>query len=120
MYYKLFLDDVRSPEDVRWVLLPDGPWTIARNYNEFVKHIETLGLPAFVAFDHDLADEHYGSVIAKSTYKEKTGFECAKWLVEYCMARNLKFPKYTVHSMNPVGRDNIKNYIESFKSSCQQ
>lgn len=46
---------------------------------------------------------------------EKTGFDCAKFLVEYCMENNLKLPEFYVHSMNPVGKDNIVNYLNNFK-----
>jgi hypothetical protein len=38
-------------------------------------------------------------------------------LVEYCMNNNLEFPDYQVHSMNPIGRENIRSYIESYKKS---
>jgi hypothetical protein len=42
---------------------------------------------------------------------EKTGYDCAKWLVEYCVEHGLKFPEYVVHSMNPVGKENILSYV---------
>ena len=54
MSYKLFLDDVRNPRDVKWAEMPLGPWVIVRNYDDFVKYITSNGLPEFVAFDHDL------------------------------------------------------------------
>lgn len=128
MSYKLFLDDERIPQRVTWTKLPLGPWTIVRNYDIFVKHITNFGLPSFVTFDHDLADEHYpcfepsGGInnmnkISYDKYKEKTGYDCAKWLCDYCAEHNLDFPAYTVHSMNPIGRENISNYIENYKRS---
>ena len=52
-------------------------------------------------------------------FVEKTGMDCAKWLVEYCINNNLKFPDYEVHSMNVIGKMNIKSYIESFKSTIK-
>lgn len=117
--YKLFLDDVRDPTEVTWVKLPDGPWTIVRNYNQFVDYITKNGLPEFVAFDHDLADEHYGTNPNKIEYKEKTGYSCAKWLIEYCMDNNKLFPDYAVHSMNSIGKMNIMSLVESFKSTIK-
>lgn len=114
MSYNLFLDDVRFPRQVTWCALPtyhDPHWVIARSYNEFVATILDKGVPAFVAFDHDLADEHYVEGFAgtapRTDYREKTGYDCAKWLLEYCHERDKEVPLYAVHSMNPVGRQNI-------------
>jgi hypothetical protein len=116
--YKLFLDDVREPEQVTWVKLPGGPWEIVRNYNQFVEHINKHGIPSFVAFDHDLAEEHYGAN-PRSDFKEKTGYHCAKWLIEKCMDEDTSFPHYVVHSMNPVGKMNITSLVENFKSTIK-
>jgi hypothetical protein len=126
--YKLFLDDERDPYKVTWVQMPLGPWEIVRSYDEFVKTITNKGLPSFVAFDHDLADEHYrrsmynpdrhySNYYTDGTFKEKTGYECAVWLVNYCIDNNTDFPQYVVHSMNPIGKENIVGYIESYKRS---
>jgi hypothetical protein len=126
--YKLFLDDERDPYKVTWVEMPLGPWEIVRSYAEFVKTITEKGLPSFVAFDHDLADEHYrrsmynpdrhySNYYTDGTFKEKTGYECAVWLVNYCIDNNTDFPQYVVHSMNPIGKENIVSYIESYKRS---
>lgn len=122
--YSIFLDDVRFPSDVTWVPLnfPDCPSAIIRSYSEFRRMIERKGLPAFVAYDHDLSIEHYGDGlngdnIDYSQYKEKTGFDCCKFLVEECGKKAVKHPPYVVHSMNPVGRANIESYIESYNRS---
>lgn len=120
--YKLFLDDERLPSHVKWVEMPNGPWVVVRNYDHFVKYITQHNMPTFVSFDHDLSMEHYvegyaGKDPTYETYKEKTGMDCAKWLVEYCIEYNLDFPDYQVHSMNPVGSKNIRSYIESYKKS---
>ncbi len=124
--YRLFLDDVRNPEDVNWEVLPLGPWVIVRSYDEFVKTITDRGLPEFISFDHDLADEHVSDYLLNGRftrklkyheYQEKTGYSCAKWLVNYCLDNNAKLPSYIVHSMNNVGKDNIYAYFNSFKKS---
>ena len=116
MSYKLFLDDVRRPEDVKWIELPPGPWGIVRNYADFVLAVENRGMPDHISFDHDLADEHYknqGGV----KFTEKTGYDCVKWLCEYCALFGYRLPKYTVHSLNPVGRDRIIRFMESFRQN---
>lgn len=116
MSYYLFLDDLRYPNQVNWVKLPDVVWQIARNYDEFVLSITNCGLPKFIAFDHDLADEHYFSTgYCGSSYVEKTGYDCAKYLADYCQTNMLLIPEYVVHSMNPAGKENIIKYLENAK-----
>lgn len=123
---KLFLDDERKPSDVKWVVMPLGPWDTVRNYKEFVDHISKNGLPPFVSFDHDLAvehyrasmynsDRHYNNYYTDGTFKEMTGYQCAKWLIEYCIEKKQKFPSYQIHTMNPIGRENIQTIIQSAK-----
>ena len=74
-----------------------------RNYEEFVKHIEENGLPEEISFDHDLGEDI------------KTGYDCAKWLCNYCWTNGIPIPTYNVHSANPVGRDNIIGVLKSFE-----
>jgi len=124
--YNLFLDDdpKRIPNKLYWIQLPDVEWVIVRNYNEFVGFIERNGLPKIVSFDHDLGDEHYQEYfrvqatkftegIDYSRFKEKTGYECAKWLANYCVDRNIPLPIYYVHTLNGPGGANIFSVLES-------
>jgi hypothetical protein len=115
MSYRLFLDDERMPKQVTWVNLPLGPWVIVRDYDEFVKCIMTNGLPEFVTFDHDLAIEHYIPEVKEEEYTEKTGMDCAKWLVDYCLDNGSKLPNFEVHSKNPAGAANIRSLLQNFK-----
>src|SRR6478752_846746 len=128
----LFLDDIRIPYQVGnyinpvelRVLYRKSAWDIVRDYDEFVKFIETKGLPKLISFDHDLADEHYNSESWQDStfgiYREKTGYDCAKWLVEYCEKNSLSLPEILVHSMNPIGSENIKNLINGYKERLQK
>jgi hypothetical protein len=103
--YTLFLDDERNVSDVSWMQIPFvGETIVVRNFAQFVSIIETKGVPGHVSFDHDLADI-VGNV-------ENSGYTCAKWLVDYCIDNDKLFPSYTVHSMNPVGKKRITDYIE--------
>lgn len=125
MYYNLFLDDERFPKNVTWMELPSVEWIIVRNYQRFVDIINEHGMPARVSFDHDLGESAYRESIKcfkenscninYNNITEKTGLDCAKWLIEYCININQKFPEYFVHSLNPVGKNNIISLIESFK-----
>jgi len=117
--YSIFLDDIREPAYVTWVKLPAVPWTIVRSYKEFRTTILNKGIPEFVAYDHDLADAHYGSMnhggtIDYDNMTEKTGYDCAKLLCNECMKANVKHPEFVVHSMNTVGADNIRAYIKQY------
>ena len=51
----------------------------------------------------------------EDTFKEKTGYECAKWLVEYLDSNNLPVPIIYVHSMNPVGSQKIVEVFNDYK-----
>jgi hypothetical protein len=125
---KLFLDDIRDVRDacyyvpnprVYW----EGDWDIVRNYDEFVHYIETNGLPELISFDHDLADFHYDfkpedyesmtqeEMILKFGSMEKTGLDCAKWLVDFCFLNRSELPPFLVHSANPIGKKNIESYL---------
>lgn len=115
---------MRQPIDVTWVRLPNVDWEIVKNYTEFVKLITERGVPDIVSFDHDLADEHYLQIINKNPVqfnydqcKEKTGYDCAKFLVQYCMDNNIPFPEFYIHTQNPIGALNIFSYISSYQKS---
>lgn len=129
MSYKLFLDDIRNPNSF---LKDINTWVVVRNYNDFVKIIKERGLPEFISFDHDLSYEHYPIFdafealaegrkirdlknIPYDTYEEKTGYHCAKWLIDHCIEKKEKLPDYQVHSMNTVGAENIRKLLEGFK-----
>lgn len=112
---KLFLDDIRKP--------PDSSWIVVRSYDAFVAHIEEFGVPDVISFDHDLAFEHYPFADPSPTqefrygqYKEKTGYECAKWLLE----SGYKLKEWQVHSMNTVGAENIRKLITGWEPSKQR
>jgi hypothetical protein len=110
--WTLFLDDIRFPADVRHNYGPLRDVVICRTMDDAVWCIEQYGLPTFISFDHDLADVHY--IIGDG---EKTGYTFAKWFCDYIMDHNLRLPAgfgYLVHSMNPVGAENIRKYMENF------
>lgn len=132
MSYNLFLDDVREPYEVGNYMNPVElrslyrlkHWIIVRNYSQFTRYIQRKGMPELISFDHDLADEHYrpsmfnpdghySNYYTDGTFKEKTGYDCAKWLIEYARENKLQLPQIFCHSMNPVGKENILNLVAS-------
>jgi len=120
----LYLDDVRTPTDT----IPTyEPWYVVRNYEEFTSWILVNGIPDLISFDHDLAVEHtedyYRQVASQGyqhpdydKYEEKTGLDCAKWLVELIQANpDMILKSCSIHSHNPVGANNIHGLINGFK-----
>jgi hypothetical protein len=122
----LWLDDIRNPFMSVWKdqYIPDFEsetdeiiWV--KNYNEFVDWITQNGLPTEVFFDHDLSDireiPNSSLVIASDWNEEMTGYDCAKWLVDYCMDNDLDLPYWDIQSANPVGRNNINGILNNYK-----
>lgn len=124
--YNIFLDDERNPEDVTWIVYPNGiVWdAICRNYDQFVQTIEKNGVPAICSLDHDLGMTAYREFFRANAFDkkinydrilEKTGMDCARFLANYCVDRNLPLPVYYLHSMNPMGCENMKSVLDSAK-----
>lgn len=89
---KLYVDDLRpTPEDYFRVY----------NVDEFIAYIMAYGVPGFISFDHDLGEGG-------------TGYDCAKFLVEYCLDIGVSHINFTVHSQNPVGKENIEKLLNNF------
>ena len=131
----LWLDDLRNPEERIWLdkLIEFGINTSYYNiiwvktYKEFVNWIKKYGLPHGICFDHDLADNHKlrSELDVTEWYdmtenSEYTGYDCAKWLVEYCMDNEEELPKFYVHSANPVGADNIRGLLNNYLNYFQK
>ena len=133
---KIFLDDLRTPVEKDWV--------IVRDFYQFVHLISKLGLEhvEMISFDHDLGDtavkEYFGNtkdnyVIDYDNIDEKTGYDCAKWLVQhfydnydlktsrkFVKGNSIIFPYIVVHSANPIGSANIMGYINNFLKNERQ
>jgi hypothetical protein len=123
MKKKVYLDDVRTPND--------GDWIIVRNYDEFVEQVKSIGLENIevISLDHDLGEtsmkEYFDNVLPNYTldYKnieEKTGYDAAKWLVTRSILTNIPLPQIYTHSANPIGSANIMGYINNYFRNCRQ
>ena len=132
MKYNIYLDDIRTPKENNWV--------VVRNYDEFVNKVTEIGLGNIevISLDHDLGDtamnEYFNNVspnysLNYDNIKEKTGLDCAKWLVNHFYDTNsewiemnrvikredgMVFPQVYTHSANPIGSANIMGYINNF------
>jgi hypothetical protein len=119
----LYLDDLRTPTD--------DSWQVVRNYNQFVSHVRLNGLENYevISLDHDLGEEamneFYNNALPnfKLNYdnilNEKTGYDCAKWLVAESMTTKIPLPQIYVHSANPIGSGNMMGYINNYFMNCR-
>lgn len=133
---RIYLDDVRTPASLE----NENDWIVVRNYSEFLAKVEAIGLENIdiISLDHDLGPsamtEYFEHVsphyeLDYSRITEKTGYDCAKWLVEHFYQKNpanlnaariikkeskFDFPQVYVHSANPIGSANIMGYINNF------
>jgi hypothetical protein len=135
MSYALFLDDDpdRIPNELSWIDLPPYNWVIVRSYDEFVKTILERGIPFACSMDHDIHSSHYAEYIVAhdknspsfgtiryDRFQEKTGYDAAKWLAELCVAKNVPIPQYFVHTLNPIGWQNIVSILESARKNLTE
>lgn len=113
----LWLDDIRDPfmrgyfadwlRDVAYDLLYVDYTTLkegveivwAKSFHEFEQALEN-GQFDVVCFDHDLGGQ-------------KTGYDAAKLLVDTCHQKGWSLPECRSQSANPVGKNNILNYVEN-------
>lgn len=114
----IYLDDVRTPVSKEWI--------VVRNYEEFIAKIHEIGLDniEMISLDHDLGPSAMKefSENVKINYElnylnisEKTGLDCAKWLVQYAIENGQKLPQHIYsHSANPIGSANIIGYINNY------
>lgn len=114
---KIYLDDIRTP-------IEEG-WTIVRNYDAFVSTVMYIGLENIdmISLDHDLGDTamkewhtnvYHNYTLNYENITEKTGMDCAKWLVEQWMNGQPIVDVFT-HSANAIGSANIMGYINNYR-----
>lgn len=130
--YNLFLDDIRCPSaclNYQTKFMPENKqaysledWVIARDFVEFTQILQSKfsagEFPGLISFDHDLADVHYNSETLQESfeYHEKTGGDCANFLVQFCLEHDLSLPIFWIHSANPVGSERIyANIMDYFR-----
>lgn len=92
----IYIDDMRQP------LIPDALWV--KSYDEAIAALIDItdlmdvddSISLVVDFDHDLGER-------------KTGYDIAKWLID-----NGYIGKFRIHSMNPVGANNIRQLLKHY------
>jgi len=110
----LWLDDMRDPTNTRMDWLAYSPigneveviWL--KDCYQFTNWINENGLPDGICFDHDLGED------------TPTGYDCAKWLVDYCLDNKLSPPLWSSQSANPVGKANINRLLRNFIKNLEK
>lgn len=110
----VWIDDIRDPQEQIWQNwikknfgTNDFDITWVKSYKEFVEFVDKNGLPSNVSFDHDLGD-------VEDPDNEKTGYDCAKYIVDYCMDNDRDIPNYRIQSDNGPGKENIDKYLQNY------
>ena len=135
-YVILWLDDKRDPFEREWNdyikgIVPSNGlnYNIAwvKDRNEFFKYLRENGLPDFISWDSDLAEEHYTpeeywddydrskAYQESQNYIHPIGVVVALEFIQYCRYYMRQIPDYHIHSENPVGADNIRTILETGK-----
>lgn len=102
MNYKLFIDDERFPVQDDWV--------IVRSSEEAINYVRAHGFPNEISFDHDLGGED-------------TSMKFIWWFIDQYYDNGLAIPvdfKYSVHSQNPIGAENIKGLMNGFLNDIKE
>jgi len=127
----LWLDDIRNPYIDNWLrdyapqfAYGEGDVVWVKNFDEFVNHIKFEGIPDMISFDHDLGEDVAKERVLGGMSKRqarikkretKSGYDCTKWLVDYCLDNEIPIPHFVVHSANPVGAENIRGLLNNAK-----
>jgi hypothetical protein len=88
---KVFLDDLRRPDT--------SDWRVVRSAEAAIELLKA-GLVTEISFDHDLGTE-------------LTGYHVARFIEQGAFEGRMKRLVWRIHSANPVGRENIKQAMES-------
>lgn len=111
---------------------------IVKSYDDFVNYITLEGVPSAVSFDYYLAnektktyseiDQEYEDAMNQfavescelgfheaMTVDDKTGFDCAKWLTNYCIKNQIPMPNCVVHCWNERNKRTIQEYLDSYE-----
>jgi hypothetical protein len=92
---KIYVDDKRTPVD--------NNWTIVRSYHDFLFIInQSFDKINLISFDYLLND---------SNAPEKTGLDCAKYLIDYCNMNHKLLPTILAHDDFIIGAQEIVQFI---------
>lgn len=108
--WNLFLDDERYPFWVYDKPSDPGGYTILRSTEAAQMAVRAFGMPRFMSLDHDLGLLPSG--------EDDTAIKFLRWLSEEVWDGKAEtIPSYKIHSANPIGQENIRSFMESWRRS---
>ena len=109
MRYFVYVDDIRDDDkfyfDYRAYTGEYWQPVIIRSYNEMIKFLNHILAhdEIFLDLDHDLGFDDNGN--------ERNGYDICK----YVIANNINVVGFHIHSMNPVGVNNMRQLLTKFE-----
>lgn len=73
------------------------------DYDEFTSFIRHFHLPDLVLFEYDLDEE-------------QQSYECAKFLINYCLENNLHLPSFKVYGISHNSRKDLRSLLADFQT----
>ena len=95
----VWLDDTKNPADYGY---KDAIWI--KSHNQLMIHIVLNGLPQLICFDYDLG------------HNKRTGYDSAKFIIDYCCQHNYNLPDWITQSKNVTGNKQINDLLNTYKS----
>ncbi|NDB36219.1 MAG: hypothetical protein EB023_12990 [Flavobacteriia bacterium] len=95
--WNLYIDDIRFPPR-------DRDWLVCRSSQEALDRVTAMGMPQFISFDHDLGEDDTTMVFLRRLVNEVWDGVSLP-------------PDYQIHSANPVGAENIRSFMDSWRRS---
>ncbi len=118
--WALWLDDLRNPHssEKRNLHPIHHKYIWARDVEQAVYFVKLLGIPEYMALDHDLGLDEDETRSKNSIVYKETGMKFLMWLEEYM--NNSAPPKWKVHSDNPAGAKNMESFMKSWEKAASQ
>ena len=118
MKWYLWLDDLRNPHssEKRFLHPLTNSFIWARDIEQAIYFVKTLGIPEYMALDHDLGINEIETREKNSIVYKETGMQFLKWLEENMVGPP---PKWCVHSDNPEGKKNMESFLKSWEKAAR-
>ncbi len=95
---KIYVDDKRNPVD--------KDWTIIRSYHDFIFVVnQSFDEIKLISLDYHLNDP---------ISPEKTGLDCAKYLINYCEKNHKPLPRIFVHDRAITEVQEIIQFVNNY------
>lgn len=119
--WALWLDDLRNPHtSPKRNLHPLGlKYIWARDVEQAQYFVVCLGIPEYMALDHDLGVNTEKTIESNIVTYTETGMQFLIWLESFMRTETqgealCSPPKWKIHSDNPEGSKNMESFLRSW------